>query len=68
MLVKYGTDLADDRGIPCALTASEAGYPLYLQHGFKVVKTTEMDLRSYGVEATEQRIGMVRPARGKGQA
>ena len=68
MLVKYGTDLADERGIPCALTASEAGHPLYLRHGFEVVKTTEMDLRPYGVEATAPRIGMVRPAREQGRA
>lgn len=65
MLVKYGCDIADEKGIPCALTASDAGHSLYLRHGFEVKRTSEMDLRPYGVDATELRRGMVRPARGK---
>lgn len=63
MLIKYGCDVADERGIPCALTSSEAGYPVYRRHGFEVKHTSEMDLRPYGVDATELRRGMVRPAR-----
>lgn len=63
MLVQYGCDLADAKGVPCALTASEAGYPLYLRHGFELKQTSEMDLRPFGVEAVEVRRGMVRPAR-----
>ena len=63
MLVKYGCDVADERGIPCALTSTEAGYSTYVRHGFEVKVTYEMDLRPYGVEATELRRGMVRPTR-----
>lgn len=45
--------------------ASEAGHSLYLRHGFEVVKEIEMDLRPYGVEATELRRWMVREPKGK---
>lgn len=62
MLVKYGCDLADKMGIVCALTASEAGYPLYARHGFELKYVGEMDLRPFGVDATEPRRGMIRPA------
>jgi hypothetical protein len=40
--------------------ASEAGLGAYLKHGFKVVREVEMDLRLYGIEATELRRWMIR--------
>lgn len=59
-LVEWGTKRADERGLKSVLMASEAGLGVYLKHGFKVVKEIEMDLRLYGLEATELRRWMVR--------
>lgn len=65
MLIKYGCDVADAKGVLCALGASEAGYSLYTRHGFAVVETSETDLRPYGVEASELGRRMIRAAREK---
>lgn len=65
MLVKYGCDVADEKGILCAVGASDAGYPLYARHGFEVKTTRDHDLRPYGVDAIEQGRSMIRPAKGK---
>lgn len=59
-LIEWGTQRADERGLKSVLMASEAGLNAYLKHGFKVVREVEMDLRPYGVEATELRRWMVR--------
>lgn len=37
MLVKWGTDIADEAGIDCYLEASPAGYQLYRKNGFEDV-------------------------------
>jgi GNAT superfamily N-acetyltransferase len=60
LLIEWGTQRADERGLKCVLMASEAGFGAYLKHGFKVVREVEMDLRPYGVEATELRRWMIR--------
>ncbi|KAM0696917.1 hypothetical protein Q7P36_002988 [Cladosporium allicinum] len=60
LLIEWGTQRADERGLRCVLMASEAGLGAYLKHGFKVVREVEMDLRPYGVGATELRRWMVR--------
>lgn len=60
LLIEWGTQRADERGLKCVLMASEAGLGAYLKHGFKVVREVEMDLRPYGVGATELRRWMVR--------
>lgn len=60
LLVEWGTQRSDEHGLKCVLMASEAGLGVYLKHGFKVVREVEMDLRPYGVEATELRRWMVR--------
>jgi len=67
LLVRWGCARADELGIPCALTASAAGLQLYRREGFEVVMEKEMDLRPWGVEETEVRRGMVRPARGRSE-
>ena len=63
MLVKWGCDKADEHGILCALQASQKGLSVYTKHGFEVRKEVELDLRPYGVNATELRRGMIRDAR-----
>lgn len=65
MLIKYGCDVADEKGVLCALGASEAGYSLYMRHGFEIVEQNEMDLRPFGVDATELSRRMIRPAKQK---
>lgn len=60
MLVKWGTDKADELGIIAKLTASASGYPLYLKHGYKLITEDELDLRPFGVDETEIRRNMIR--------
>ena len=60
LLIEWGTQRADERGLKCVLMASEAGLGAYLKHGFKVVREVEMGLRPYGVEAAEVRRRVVR--------
>ncbi|KXL46263.1 hypothetical protein M433DRAFT_65847 [Acidomyces richmondensis BFW] len=68
LLVQWGCARADELGIPCALTASAAGLRLYQREGFEVVMEKDMDLRPWGIEETEVRRAMVRPARGRSEA
>ncbi|KAF2771630.1 hypothetical protein EJ03DRAFT_325276 [Teratosphaeria nubilosa] len=53
MLVGWGCQKADERGLMCILTASEAGLPVYKKHGFVVVKEVPLDLRPFGIDETE---------------
>jgi GNAT superfamily N-acetyltransferase len=63
MLIEWGTQCADERGLKSVLMASEAGLQAYLKHGFEVVREVQMDLRPFGVEAVELRRWMVREPR-----
>ncbi|KAI7091312.1 hypothetical protein KC356_g804 [Hortaea werneckii] len=60
MLVQWGCEKADERGMAAALIAKEAGMGVYLRHGFQVMKQTMLDLRPNSVDATDLRIGMLR--------
>lgn len=60
MLIEWGTKQADEQGLISVLQASKAGEALYRRHGFELVRVREMDLRPYGVDATELRKGMIR--------
>ncbi|KAI7481862.1 hypothetical protein KC367_g2628 [Hortaea werneckii] len=60
MLVQWGCEKADERGMIAALIATEAGIGVYSRHGFQVMKQTMLDLRPYSVDATDLRIGMLR--------
>jgi len=44
MLVKWGTDQADKRGLPCFLESSPEGLGLYRKHGFKEVGFFDTDI------------------------
>ena len=63
MLVDWGCKKADQHGIMCVLTASKAGLPLYMKHGFEIKKVFELDLRPHGYDEIEQRRYMIRPAK-----
>lgn len=43
-----------------ALMATEAGVGVYLKHDFHVLNETVLDLRPYGIDASDLRIGMLR--------
>ena len=47
------------------LTGPNNKYGIAIKNGFELVQETLMDLRPYGVEETEVRRGMVRPAKPK---
>ncbi|MCJ1476051.1 hypothetical protein MMC13_004716 [Lambiella insularis] len=63
MLVKWGTDIADELGIDCYLEGSAAGYQLYRENGFQDVDYVDMDMAKYGSEGVERYTCMVRPAK-----
>lgn len=65
MLVKWGCERADERGLISVLTASEAGLKVYLNHGFEVVRDYELDLTPYGLAKIERRRNMIRQPRSK---
>ena len=67
MLVQWGCEKADERGLMCCLMASQMGLAVYLKHGFVVVKETPLDLRPYGVDETEIRRGMIRQPSAKAE-
>ncbi|KAI6814897.1 hypothetical protein KC340_g11489 [Hortaea werneckii] len=60
MLVRWGCEKADERGMVAALMATEAGVGVYLRHDFQVLNETVLDLRPYGIDASDLRIGMLR--------
>jgi GNAT superfamily N-acetyltransferase len=47
MLLKFGTDIADEMGLPCFLEGSPEGLGLYRASGFKVVGWIWVDLKKY---------------------
>ncbi|KAI7308276.1 hypothetical protein KC315_g13412 [Hortaea werneckii] len=60
MLVRWGYEKADERGMVAALMATEAGVRVYLRHDFHVLSETVLDLRPYDIDASDLRIGMLR--------
>lgn len=60
MLVAWGCEKADERGLISVLTSSEAGLKVYLNHGFEVVRDYELDLEPYGLKKVERRRNMIR--------
>jgi len=48
MLVKWGTDKADELGLLSYLEASPQGKGLYLKHGFQAIRELKSDLTDFG--------------------
>jgi GNAT superfamily N-acetyltransferase len=63
MLVDWGCRIADEKGWICALGASEAGFKMYSSHGFELKEEELLDLAQFGVQGTEWRRRMIRPAK-----
>jgi hypothetical protein len=47
MLMKFGTDMADEVGLPCFLEGSPEGLGLYCASGFGAVGWIWLDLKKY---------------------
>jgi hypothetical protein len=60
MLVKWGTDKADKRGIIGVLVATQMGQRCYLKDDFEVVREDEINLTPFGVDEVDIRRGMIR--------
>ncbi|KAH7030041.1 acyl-CoA N-acyltransferase [Macrophomina phaseolina] len=60
MLIRWGTQKADNAGLICFLEASQAGRPLYKRHGFEDRETTEFDLAKYGGTGVDKNTTMIR--------
>ena len=50
MLVRWGTQRADEAGLEAYLEASPMGAPMYARHGFEPMKKVALDLTKYGGE------------------
>lgn len=48
MLVRWGTERADEAGVEAYLEASPMGAPMYARHGFEPMKKVALDLTKYG--------------------
>lgn len=48
LLVQWGCNKADEKGVVAYLEASEMGKPLYERYGFQPVKTVSVDLKDFG--------------------
>ena len=48
MLVRWGTQRADEAGVEAYLEASPMGAPMYARHGFEPMKKVALDLTKYG--------------------
>ncbi|KAJ5923286.1 hypothetical protein N7454_008531 [Penicillium verhagenii] len=48
LMVAFGVDEADERGLPAYTEASPEGLGLYLKHGFKEVDRVTVDLEQWG--------------------
>ncbi|KAH6676634.1 hypothetical protein B0J14DRAFT_358209 [Halenospora varia] len=64
-LIQYGLEKADKEGVPCYLTASPMGAPLYKKVGFEEVGRVEVELEQFGGEKGVKHVhlAMIRPAR-----
>ena len=47
-LLKWGTERADQLGLPVYLESSHVAHGLYGRHGFKDAETFEVDMRPFG--------------------
>lgn len=50
--MKFGIDRADEEGMPCFLTASPMGAPVYRKLGFEDVGRLEFGMVDYGGEGS----------------
>ncbi|KAI4163547.1 MAG: hypothetical protein LQ342_002819 [Letrouitia transgressa] len=62
-LVKWGTDIADEAGLPIYLEATPSGLKLYRSMGFVDIESFDIDMAAWGGQGIHRHICMVRPAK-----
>jgi predicted N-acetyltransferase YhbS len=60
LLVRWGTEQADEAQLPSFLEASLMGRPLYARLGFEPQEEEVWDLKKYGLEGTDVSTPMIR--------
>ncbi|KAI8938838.1 hypothetical protein NX059_004701 [Plenodomus lindquistii] len=63
MLVRWGCERADERGVECYVEASVVGAPLYARFGFQKVREMIVEVERFGRGEDVLLIIMVRPAK-----
>jgi hypothetical protein len=48
MLITWGTDKADELGLPAYLESSQKGHGVYKRYGFKDLEIVDFDTAPYG--------------------
>ncbi|KAF2195775.1 acyl-CoA N-acyltransferase [Zopfia rhizophila CBS 207.26] len=64
MLIQWGCDQADTKGVEAYVEASQMGVPLYERYGFRRIKDIELDLGDFGGGEKFVFTIMIRPAKG----
>ncbi|KAJ5484189.1 hypothetical protein N7539_005985 [Penicillium diatomitis] len=59
-LLRWGTAKADEKQLRIYLEATEAGYPVYVKHGWKVVEEVFFDREQFGGHGRDRFILMMR--------
>jgi hypothetical protein len=60
MLIRWGTDKADEAQLPSYLEATIIGRPLYAKMGFEPKHVETWDLAKYGIQGTDVSTIMIR--------
>lgn len=62
-MLKWGTTKADAWGSRIYLEATDVGYPVYINHGFRPVEEVILDRAQFGGEGSESFVIMIRDPR-----
>lgn len=49
LLLKWGTDVAAEKSLPCFLLSTDSGHGLYRRRGFRDSEALELDGSTFGV-------------------
>ena len=60
MLIRWGTEKADNAQLPAFLEATQVGVPLYAREGFQPRHEEVFDLKKYGLDGTDVSTVMIR--------
>lgn len=65
LLLRWGIEKADERGVEIYLESSVAGRPLYEKFGLRPLKVFEFNMAQLGFEGIDKHTCMLRPAQGR---
>lgn len=63
LLLQWGIDSADERGVEIYLESSMAGRPLYEKFGLRTLKVFDFDMAQLGYEGIDTHTCMLRSAK-----